>query len=137
MIGAIVGTIIVVSCVLVIIRIVLWFIRLIAEAGMIQAVADIDNGIETNFRKAFADGRPFMLNIFMAKRILSICLFVLGGCVAVVAQEADLFEEVQGLLQKTGIEYNHSAARHDATLAMVKSVDRLAELVAHLARVRS
>ncbi|MEM8862278.1 MAG: hypothetical protein AAGD96_28510 [Chloroflexota bacterium] len=64
-----IGAVAVVVCILVVLRIVLWFVRMIAEAGMIQAVVDLENGIESNFRKAFGEGRPFLMTIFISKLI--------------------------------------------------------------------
>ena len=75
------GAAIAVFCILAIIGIVLWFIRLIAEAGMIQAVADLESGVKTNFKKAFADGRPYMMKFFITKLIIygiPIVLFILA-----------------------------------------------------------
>lgn len=70
LIAGVVSAIIAIVCVLIIFSVVMWFVRMIAEAGMIQSVVDLENGIETNFKKAFSDGRPFMGTIFMTKLIL-------------------------------------------------------------------
>ncbi|MFK7805934.1 MAG: hypothetical protein AB8G95_30160 [Anaerolineae bacterium] len=75
-IPGIIGAVIAVTCVLLIVRLVLWFIRLIAEAGMIQAVSDLETGVKTNFRKAFADGRSFMMKFFLTQLILFIIPFI-------------------------------------------------------------
>ncbi|MFT5194645.1 MAG: hypothetical protein ACI9EW_002136 [Cellvibrionaceae bacterium] len=72
MVTSIIGAVMAVACILIIIKIVLWFVRLIAEAGMIQAVADLESGVKTNFKKAFSDGRPFMMKFFMVSLILFI-----------------------------------------------------------------
>ena len=77
MIQGIVGAAIAVVCVLVIFRIVMWFIRLIAEGGMIHAVHDIENGGTSNFKQAFADGRKHMVDFFVVKLIFLIVPVVL------------------------------------------------------------
>lgn len=56
LITGIIGVIIAIGCFLAIFQLVMWFIRFIAEAGMIQAIADLESGVKTNFRKAFSDG---------------------------------------------------------------------------------
>lgn len=85
MIASIVGAVIAVFCILAIIGIILWFIRLIAEAGMIQAVADLETGVKTNFKKAFADGRPYMMKFFMTRLIIFaipiILIFAAGAAI--------------------------------------------------------
>lgn len=98
MIAGIIGTVFAVVCILVIIKVVLWFVRLIAEAGMIQAVSDLETGVKTNFQKAFADGRPFMLRFFMANLIIYgipiLIMLVATGFVAVpIAFSNGNFEE--------------------------------------------
>ncbi|MEM9773587.1 MAG: hypothetical protein AAF902_03325 [Chloroflexota bacterium] len=76
-IASVITAFVAVLCVIVLFSIVMWFVRMIAEAAMIQSVVDIENGIETNFRKAFSDGRPFMGTIFMTKLIFWGIPFVL------------------------------------------------------------
>lgn len=61
--------------------------------------------------------------------IMVIVSFFVVGVASGQNQNADSFKEVQDLLEKTGIDYDHAAARDAATLAMVKSVDRLADIV--------
>ena len=101
MMASIIGAVVAVVCIFAIIGIVLWFIRLIAEAGMIQAVADLENGVKTNFKKAFADGRPYMMKFFMTKLIIygiPIILFILafaamGFVIATAASSGGEFRE--------------------------------------------
>lgn len=76
MLPTIIGSIIAIVCILFVIRIVLWFIRLISEAGMIQSVADINAGGTSNFRQAFAQGREHIVPMFIANLILFIVPFV-------------------------------------------------------------
>lgn len=72
MVAGIIGVIIAVICVLLVIRIVLWFVRMIAEAGMIKAVTQLDRGATSSFRQAWSDGRPYMFDIFIVNLLLLI-----------------------------------------------------------------
>ena len=79
----IIGSIIAIICVLLIIRLVLWVIRMVAEAGMIESVVVLDQGGTSSFREAFAAGRPHLMPILVVNLILLalpiiLVLFLLG-----------------------------------------------------------
>jgi hypothetical protein len=67
-----------VACLL-LFSLVMWFVRLAAEAGLIHAAFDIDAGQKTSFGDAFAHGREHMGTLFVVNLILKapIILFVL------------------------------------------------------------
>ncbi len=77
MLPTIIGSVVAIICILFIIRVVLWFIRLISEAGMIQSVAEINAGGSSNFRQAFAQGREHMLPMFITNLILLVVPIVI------------------------------------------------------------
>ncbi len=68
----IIGTAAAIICALLIVRIVLWLIRMVSEAGMIKSVAEINGGGSSNFKKAFTDGRAFLSPIFVCNLLLLI-----------------------------------------------------------------
>ena len=57
---------------------VMWFVRLAAEAGLIHAAVDIDAGQKTSFGDAFAHGREHMGTLFVVNLILKAPLFLVG-----------------------------------------------------------
>jgi len=76
---------------------IMYFVRFIAESGLIQAAFDIANGQPSNFSQAFSAGRPFMIPMFGMRLILAIPTLVvitiglIGGAVT-AAQSIASFE---------------------------------------------
>lgn len=79
LIGSIItGAAVLVGC-LFLFALIMWLVRLIAEAGLIQAVADIEDGVKTNFSKAFADGRTHFGRMFGVAFLLNLPIIILAG----------------------------------------------------------
>lgn len=67
---------------------IMWFVRLVAEAGLIQAAVDIEYGEKTTFQKAFSDGSQYMGKFFGLNVILwivPIVIFLIIGGIAAAA----------------------------------------------------
>ena len=92
-IGPVVGILASIILCLMLFKLIMYFIRFIAESGMIQAAFNIANGQESDFRRAFAAGRPFVFPMFGMRLLLSlpiliVILVMLIVGAAVVAQMA-------------------------------------------------
>lgn len=72
-------TLIIFFCGLMLFSVVMWFIRFVAEAGLIQTTVDIENGQVSTFSKAMSAGRPFLFPLFITKLILYSPLILIVG----------------------------------------------------------
>ncbi|MDA0245921.1 MAG: hypothetical protein OT477_21115 [Chloroflexi bacterium] len=67
--------------------IVMWFVRLAAEAGLIHAASEINDGQKTSFGSAFGHGRGHMGTLFVVNLILQGPIILIGllfACAAVM-----------------------------------------------------
>ena len=85
--STVIGIIASVVLCLILFSFVMYFIRFIAESGMIQAAFDVSNGQQSSFKQAFASGRPFLIPMFGMRLLLSspfialIIIMMIGGAV--------------------------------------------------------
>lgn len=96
-------TLLVLVCGLMLFSLVMWFIRFVAEAGLIQTTVEIENGQVSTFGKAMAAGRPFLLTSFVAKFILYspfllIFILALGASGAIYATASTDLGPIIGLI---------------------------------------
>jgi hypothetical protein len=85
------------GCLLVIIALIFWLVRMVAEAGLISSVERIEEGGKLTLGEAFGSGRPFLgrmvgLNLLLHLPIIvsvlvSVVVFFAAGGAALVATE--------------------------------------------------
>ncbi|MCB0035568.1 MAG: hypothetical protein KDE51_16160 [Anaerolineales bacterium] len=81
-----IGAIIFVAiCCLAIFFIIMWFVRLVAEAGLIQAAVDIEYGEKTSFQKAFSDGSQYIGKLFGVNVVLWLIPAAIAMIIGIIA----------------------------------------------------
>jgi hypothetical protein len=75
--------IIVLSCVFVLLGIVLWLVRLVAEAGLVDAVNKIEDGRKSSFGEALSGGAAVLLRMVGLKILLALPIILIVGVVLV------------------------------------------------------
>ena len=75
--------IIVLSCVFVLLGIVLWLVRLVAEAGLVDAVNKIEDGGKSSFGEALSGGAAVLLRMVGLKILLALPIILIVGAVLI------------------------------------------------------